>query len=145
MKTQYATLGEVEAVIGAFEQCTLPATDWNHAAHLTVGIWYMVQFEETEATERMIRGIQRYNLSQGIRTTPTSGYHETITLFWLSVAKSFASQVCGDAPVLEAVNRFVDHYAARRDLLQQHYSREVLFSPLARYCWVEPDLRPLAA
>ena len=42
MNTPYATMREVEAVIDAFEQCTLPAADWNHATHLTVGIWYMV-------------------------------------------------------------------------------------------------------
>ena len=34
----------------------------------------------------------------------------------------------------------MERYTAQKGLLREHYTPEVLFSPLARYCWVEPDL-----
>jgi hypothetical protein len=68
-------------------------------------------------------------------------YHETVTVAWARLVSEQA--VRGperdfDA-FLERNPRFL-----RRDLLDDHYSRERLFSDDARARFVEPDLRPLS-
>ena len=37
----YRTLSEIENLIRAFKECTLPRRDWTHQDHLTVALWYL--------------------------------------------------------------------------------------------------------
>jgi hypothetical protein len=79
----YSSDDEIDRLLRAFEACTLPRSQWNHAAHLTVALWYLVRYSPSEAIQRIRSGIQRYNAAAGIVTTNNSGYHETLTLFWI--------------------------------------------------------------
>src|SRR5215208_7184478 len=80
---------EILALVRRFEDCTLPRAEWTHAAHLTVALWHLLQLDWPEATARVRRGIKRYNAAHGIAPTPTGGYHETLTLFWLRFVRSY--------------------------------------------------------
>ena len=42
---KYQTEDEIEALVTAFNDCTLSRNEWNHAAHLTVALWYLVRNE----------------------------------------------------------------------------------------------------
>lgn len=139
---RFRTAGEVLALVRRFEDCTLPRAEWTHAAHLTVALWHLLQYDAREATERVRRGIKRYNAAHGIRATPAGGYHETLTLFWLRVVRSFLEGGRNEARSLVSL---ANELAASADsrLPLRHYTRERLFSPEARAAWVEPDLRPL--
>jgi hypothetical protein len=140
----YASLDAVRALIRAFEECTLPRSEWDHRAHLTVAVWYLIWLEESDACARMMQGIRRYHHAHGLESGPEGGYHETITLCWLSIARDVVADARDGSTVLDTVNRFVGQFAGERRLLLRHYSREVLFSAEARHHWVEPDLKPLA-
>ena len=140
--TTFGTTGEILALVRRFEDCTLPREEWTHAAHLTVALWHLLQFDWPEAVARVRRGIKRYNAAHGIRTTPTGGYHETLTLFWLRTVRAFLEAERNEA---RALVRLANELTATADksLPLAHYTRELLFSPEARASWVEPDLKPL--
>ncbi len=140
--TTFRTTEEILALVRRFEDCTLPREEWTHAAHLTVALWHLLQFDWPEAVARVRRGIKRYNAAHGILTTPTGGYHETLTLFWLRVVRTFLEAERNEARALvHLANELIT--SADKGLPLAHYTRERLFSPEARAAWVEPDLKPL--
>jgi hypothetical protein len=140
--TTYRTTGEILALVRRFEDCTLPREEWTHAAHLTVALWHLLQFDWPEAVARVRARIKRYNAAHGIRTTPMGGYHETLTLFWLRAVRTFLEAERNEA---RALVHLANELTATHDkgLPLSHYTRERLFSPEARANWVEPDLMPL--
>lgn len=133
---------EILALVRAFDDCTLPRERWTHAAHLTVALWHLLQYEWPEAVARVRSGIQRYNAAHGIRTTPTGGYHETLTLFWMRRVRAFVEEGRNEARSLVALANDLAS-SAGAGLPLEHYTRERLFSAEARARWVEPDLKPL--
>lgn len=140
----FRSLAELVDLIERFERTNLPREQWNHRAHLAVALWYFMHLDECAATDRVITGIRRYNRAQGIKMTPSGGYHETLTLFWLALAKEFlCSHPDGDA--LKRVNKFVRAFGNRGRLFLEYYSAQRIMSWSARCHWMEPDLQPLAA
>jgi hypothetical protein len=136
--TTFRTTDEILSLVRGFEDCTLPRAEWTHAAHLTVALWHLLQYDWPEAVERVRRGIKRYNAAHGIVTTPTGGYHETLTVFWLRHVRSFLEAGRNEARSLVALaNELVA--TADKSLPLEHYTRERLFSTEARAAWVEPD------
>ena len=108
---RFRTNEEIFSLVRRFGDCTLPRTEWTHAAH-------------------------------DIVTTPTGGYHETLTIFWLRVVRSFLEGGRNEGRSLVSL---ANELAAEADsgLPLRHYTRERLFSPEARAGWVEPDLKPV--
>lgn len=138
----YRTTGEILAVVRGFEARTLARAEWTHAAHLTVALWYVLQFEWPEAVARVRAGIKSFNEAHGILTTPTGGYHETMTLFWMRFVRSFLEGERNEGRSLVALaNELIR--GAGVGLPLTFYTRALLFSPEARAVWVEPDLKPL--
>jgi hypothetical protein len=138
----FRTTGEILALVRRFEDCTLPREEWTHAAHLTVALWHLLQFDWPEASAHVRARIKRYNAAHGILTTPTGGYHETLTLFWLRTVRRFLEAERNEA---RALVHLANELTATHDkgLPLSHYTRARLFSPEARAGWVEPDLIPL--
>jgi hypothetical protein len=138
----FRTTGEILSLVRRFEDCTLPREEWTHAAHLTVALWHLLQFDWPEAVARVRARIKRYNAARGIPTTPTGGYHETLTLFWLRAVDAYLQAERNEA---RALVHLANELAATHDkgLPLTHYTRDLLFSPEARARWVEPDLKPL--
>jgi hypothetical protein len=89
-------------------------------------------------------GIQEVNAAHGVATTPSGGYHETITRFYLRVICGYVANEERDAGGNWAVrvNRLLQRYGAK-DLPLRHYTKERLMSVEARFGWVEPDLLSL--
>lgn len=138
----FASIAELEAMVHEFETCRLPRSLWTHEAHLAVGAWYVSTMPEADATESMIHGIRRYNHANGVYTSPTGGYHETITLFWLVVARETLVALMEKYDLLERINLFIESFSARRELLLDFYDRDRLFSAEARAHWVPPHKWP---
>ncbi|UBF26498.1 hypothetical protein K9N68_00335 [Kovacikia minuta CCNUW1] len=136
----YTTIDEAKDLVWAFEDRTLARSRWTHAAHLTVALWYLVHYPHPEATRRIRAGIQQYNAANGIQTTPTGGYHETITLFWIDQVHQFLTDKGVNDFALETVNALLQTYADP-NLPFLFYSGDRLLSWEARTTWVEPDLR----
>jgi hypothetical protein len=142
-KRTYASLAQIETVVHGFQWCTLPRERWTHAAHLTVALWYHVRLPWPHAEQLIRLGIKRFNQSHGIPTTPTGGYHETITLFWIHMVRKYLDEVrTQKLSALCLFNTLIERYG-RPDLPFEYYSREHLMSPAARAAWVDPDQKAL--
>lgn len=138
----YQTEADIKSLINRFENCTLPHSEWNHAAHLTIALWYLICYDKKTAINYIRQGIQRYNAVIGIKITKDSGYHETITLFWITIVSHYLSFLEEKNSILEMAIAILDTYNDKY-LPFQYYSRDLLMSWEARTSWVEPDLKPL--
>lgn len=135
----YLTEDEVISVFRRFEDRTLQKAEWTHAAHLTVGLCYLVRHPIGVALNLMRDGICWLNDRHGTPNTDDSGYHETLTLFWLDRINEFLETDTDELSLLEKANQCLDALLDR-DLPLRSYSRELLFSPAARRGYIEPDL-----
>jgi len=138
----YRAAAEIECLVRNFESCLLPRDQWTHAAHLTVALWYLLRHSWPEAVRLMRERIKRYNEAKGIIETPESGYHETITLFWLRMVRRFVETPSRECSLVALANGLIERYG-NRSLPLEFYTRERLMSREARTGWVEPDLEPL--
>ena len=129
-------------LVAAFEAGTLPKTEFNHGAHLSVACWYVSRMGKAAAIDRLRDGIRHYNDCTGTANTDTSGYHETLTIFWARVVANFLARTPGELSIDEKARLVVNEYAERRDLWREYYSFHVAKSVHARRRWMEPD-RPL--
>lgn len=91
-----------------------------------------------EAQTKLRASIIAYNETVGIINSPTNGYHETITIFWLRFVKNMLEKtswdflyVCKTLPYIQK-NRILDFYTS-----------ELIQSTEARQIWVEPDKKRL--
>jgi hypothetical protein len=133
---------DVVRLVERFDDATLPHTEWTHRAHLTVALWYASHHPAAEALERMRSGILRLNAAHGVVTTPTRGYHETITRLYMHTISRHVEREGRAGDWAERANRVVARYGGR-EFPFRHYSEARLKSPEARFGWVEPDVRPL--
>lgn len=124
-----------------FESCTLPKSAWTHEAHLIVAIAYNQLYGKTAALERARKNIRRYNEAVGTLNTEHSGYHETITRFWIWLADCFL-QMQENKSLAAACNAFIRSRYIDKELPLRYYSRGLLFSVEARTAGVQPDVSP---
>ena len=137
----FHTSEEIERLVFAFESCALPREEWNHRAHLTVGLMYLAKHEKSQATRLIREGIQKYNHAYGIIQTKDGGYHETITLFYVWLVSKYLQSASEDS-IVKLVNGLLEVYGDKR-LPLEYYSAGRLMSWEARTSWIEPDLKPL--
>jgi hypothetical protein len=138
----YRSPKEIDSLIHAFQECSLPRSQWTHEAHLTVALWYLFYDSEQEAINAIRNGIKRYNSAQGIETTQNSGYHETVTLFWVRNVGRYLADESHNRSIVHLANGLIAKYADRT-LPFHYYTRERLMSWEARINWVEPDKRAI--
>lgn len=117
---------------------TLPKAEWTHEAHLAACLW-LLRDRPDIVPERDLPGIIRsYNEAVGGVNDDSQGYHETLTQLYIIGVRRFLA-TCGADGLLAKVNALLASEMARRDWPLRFYSCELLFSVLARRCWVEPD------
>ncbi|HEX7159028.1 MAG TPA: hypothetical protein VF214_08450 [Edaphobacter sp.] len=131
---------EIDAFLAAFEDGTLPKSRWTHSAHLFTGACYVHAHGSELATNLMRERIRRYNLAVGTQNTPTSGYHETITVAWIKLLDRLHRD---SAPITRAdfVALAVERFGSDRNPFRQHYNYDLASSTEARLSWVPPNLR----
>ena len=121
---------------------SLPKAEWTHQAHLRAGLWHVIEHGPIIALDLMRSRISAYNESVGTANTDTSGYHETITRFYITVIDRFLATADRSLDLDALAAQLFAAHGDRR-LPMHHYSESRLFSPVARRSWVEPDLRPI--
>jgi hypothetical protein len=134
---------QTEQLVTAFRARTLPKADWTHHAHLRVGLWHVLNYPPDTALARLREGITRLNEAHGTPNTFRSGYHETITQFYVWLIAHFVFQA--DPNRRRSLDDLGTELIARhgdRNLPLRYYSRELLDSPEARELVVMPDLEP---
>jgi len=130
---------QFDKFIKGFENGALPRLAWTHSAHLAVASWYLISFPENEAIQRVRAGIRHYNECAGIENTPDSGYHETLTMFWLGILGEFLKASSNGGNKLDLIRSAVREFRPQRDLYRKYYSFDVVASREARANWVLPD------
>lgn len=136
----YKTDEEVNLLVKRFEERTLPKAEWTHAAHLTVGLYYCFHNPFGVAKNLMSDGIYWLNDTHGTPNTETSGYHETLTIFWLRTVAEFLESRAKGENLARLANNLITYYNDT-SLPFSFYSRERLFSVEARMSYVEPNLK----
>jgi hypothetical protein len=129
----------IEELVEAFLACTLPKEQWTHQAHLRVGLWHVLRYDAAGALRLLRTRIQSYNVSCGTMNTDHSGYHETITRFYVWVIDQFLRSADRQQGIDQLAQDLI-HQCGDKSLPLRYYSRERLFSVLARRQWIEPDL-----
>ncbi|HWU55837.1 MAG TPA: hypothetical protein VN175_10070, partial [Rhizomicrobium sp.] len=87
MRAIFANEAEVIRIGEGLLTCTLPRTEWTHAAHFAAALWLMRYRPDLDAAATMPGLIRAYNQSVGRVNDDTGGYHETITLASLRAAR----------------------------------------------------------
>ncbi|MEP6924094.1 MAG: hypothetical protein ABI954_06495 [Pyrinomonadaceae bacterium] len=130
---------EVIELIKKFEDSAVTATEWTHGAHLTVALFYAVNHDFETALGKMRAGIFKLNAAHGTPNTPTRGYHETLTVFWLLTISEFLEKTKERDSLSKLANHLIET-CGDSGLPLKFYSRDVLFSPAARANYIEPNL-----
>lgn len=125
----------------AFVERSIGSSDFGHRAHVRAAYLVIKHHGFDHALPAMRSGLQElleFARTQGYE--PRTGYHETITMFWLRVvAHRMAQGEFADS------NDFLDRSPELLDvrLMLRHYTKERLMSDEARRGFVEPDLAPM--
>jgi flavin reductase (DIM6/NTAB) family NADH-FMN oxidoreductase RutF len=137
------TSATLDQFLNDWEKGILPKSRWNHVAHLTVVACYVFDCEcdAERAYQRMKAGLVNYNRCVGIRDTEDSGYHETLTRFWVNLVCDFVRE--GNfSSRLEAVRRAVKAFGSERDYYRWYYSFDLKSDRRSRREFVAPDRQP---
>lgn len=123
-----------QAFLKAFEEGTLPPSEFSHRGHIRMAWLYLRADGWDEAVIQIRTGIQQF----AARLGATTKYHETITVFWARVVQHMITE----QPALNNFDDFLAYFPQILDshLIERHYSADLLRSPLARQQWVEPDI-----
>ena len=130
---------DIERIARGLIDRTLPKSRWTHAAHFATALW-LLRHRGDAAFHEMPPLIRAYNESTGVANTDTTGYHATITVASLRLARAWLA-ARPDMPLHAALADLLGGPYGRSDWLLAHWSRERLFSVIARRSWVDPDLR----
>ena len=116
---------------------------FSHEMHLGVIGWILLEYAESEGVERIIGALRARDRRGARPLSPGFAYNETITLFWVSVARSRMPKTPSLSERFSAARSFARTFGTRERLVYTYFSRELVHSWKARTMWVEPDVRPL--
>lgn len=135
---------EIETLIEDFEDGTWPAADWTHHSHIYMALWYLSKMPLAEASSRIKDGIKQYNVSQGGENTETSGYHETISEFYIRILLLYIKHT-NFVAVEVHWQKLKDQPFMDKGFPFRFYSKDYLMNREARAFWQAPDLLPITA
>jgi hypothetical protein len=133
---------KLDAFLDQFFGCALPKAEWTHAAHVTLAASLLHESDVNTVLPKVRHAIRSHNEAVGTQNNDSSGYHETLTIFWLRVVAGKLSEAQA-ASRLDAVRCAVAAYGEERALHKLYYSIDIVKDATARREWVEPDLQGL--
>lgn len=132
-----------EETFEAFINGRLPKDAWTHEAHLITAYVSLRDRSPEETLDFLRDAIQTHNCGIGISNTETSGYHETLTRYYVTAvwqALSDSATNAGSAERDVTVDDVFAHRFCDRTAPLTYWSHDLLFSVGARLGWVAPDL-----
>lgn len=110
---------------------------FGHPEHLRAA-WLVIERHGPELAAEIVGGrLKAMAIAKGVAPL----YNETMTRFWIlllaHVRESLPARTLEEA--IERLPMLLDKHLAQR-----HWSRTLMFGPVARETWVEPDLVPLS-
>ena len=143
MATGYTSENDIIRIGEKFADCTLPRSEWTHAAHFAAALWLMRYCPERDASAVMPGMIRAYNESVGRVNDETGGYHETITLASLRALKGVLDANPPETPLFHIVNALMASGLGNPNWLLDYWSQARLMSVEARLDWLEPEKKAL--
>ncbi len=140
MELFFNNIQEVESFVKAFQDHSLPKSSWVHKAHFIVGLWYLLHNDLDTTIDQLREDIKSYNASKGVINDAETGYHETLTVFYLREIQKFIDSLADKSIRVELFNDIVDSTITAKHHPLKFYSAELVYSPKARLNWVEADL-----
>jgi hypothetical protein len=140
-----STEQELDEFLRAFESGDYPSAQWTHGAHLAMAGGYLTRMSAAEAVPFLREKIAAYNVAQGGVNSEDSGYHESLTIFWVYLVAAHLASLDPSMSRVDKVRNVVETFTAHRDIFRGYWSFDVTKSVEARKKWVPPDLRPLPA
>ena len=121
-----------------FEACRIPATQFDHRAHIRMAYIYLAEHDPDAALALMRSALLGFLRHHEI---DISKYHETMTQAWIFAVRHFMEI----SPACDSSDAFIECNPIMLDskVMMTHYSAEVMFSPEARARYVEPDLEKI--
>jgi len=134
----------IKELIRQFEADELKKEEFHHKEHLELTLWYLENLPELEAIVKIKGGILKYNLLYKVPQSVNSGYHETITMFFIKLVQSFIKSSPKNCSFEQRAKVLTAKYAQMKTVVREYYSMEVIRTEEARKIWVEPNLKPIA-
>ena len=138
----YETEDEILNLINSFKTATLKHECWRHPEHLIVAIYFCSNNDFENALKKMRKGILKLNKAHGVETTLVRGYHETLTVFWVSSVFDYLTQNPNKS-LTQLASEILKKFDKNSPL--KFYSRKLLFSKEARFSFVEADIKTFSA
>ncbi|HKX84726.1 MAG TPA: hypothetical protein VJL58_10940, partial [Pyrinomonadaceae bacterium] len=135
----FLTNEDIYLLVRSFEDRTIKKSEWTHSAHLAIGLFYLRILPFAVAKNVLRDGIYWLNDKHGTPNTDDSGYHETLTVFWLKRIWNFLDERDWTNAMAPLANELISQF---RDpnLPLRFYTKELLYSPKARRDYCPPDL-----
>ncbi len=134
---KYNSETKIEDLVQRFETGAISRSDWRHAEHLTVALFYLANHDFEFASKKMRDGIFNLLKSFEVDLSKEMPYHETLTVFWLRTVDDFRKSK-PDSPPGEICGELIEQFD--KDYPLKFYTRERLFSDEARKQFVAGDL-----
>src|SRR5277367_2074932 len=126
MRPEHLSTSEaLDSFLHGFEQGKLAKSEWTHGAHVAAAAYYLFDSNFATILPLMRARISAFNLSVGGANTATSGYHETLTHFWLLIVAELLRQR-RPASRLDAARDAVAIFGEARTLHTLYYSGDVV-------------------
>ncbi len=131
-------------LLDAFEKCRIPLDRWNQRTHVSIAYLLLNESLFDEALDRLRTGIRRYNESQGIEESATSGYNETTTVSMMRIIESVMNAYAEVFPC-DSADEFCDQHPElmSKHILRLFYSPGRRMDPRAKREFLPPDLTDL--
>ncbi|MBS1598553.1 MAG: hypothetical protein JST75_10045 [Bacteroidetes bacterium] len=133
---------EAGEIVESFLHCSLAKERYTHAAHILSG-FYLYCHHGKHAFELMEKHILLFNNAVGTINSDDSGYHKTITFFWMKAIEQFASRFDECSFIDRNILAIYNSPLMDKTLPLKFYTREYLFTKKARKEIVEPDIKPI--
>jgi hypothetical protein len=133
------TTEEAEKLVERWENGQLEKEEWTHEMHLLVGCAMVIRYKKNALAE-MRQRIIRHNEAIGTLNSDNSGYHETLTVYWLWVIRTFLKEknlTAFDEITLDEL--LLEENMVKRNEWDHFYKLETIKSVAARRHFVQPD------
>jgi hypothetical protein len=122
----------------AFTQGAISPGEFDHRTHLRLGYMYLAVYGPEAAGPAFKESLLAYLAHHGIHS---GKYHETLTRAWLLAVWHFMCKAGSTACAEEFLAQ--SGLLLSAEVMLTHYSKNLLFSDLARAQFLAPDLEPI--
>lgn len=128
----------IEFLVDKFNNQSFLKSEWTHETHLVVGIYFLKNYNFYEAVCRLKSGIILLNKSHQTSNTSDGGYHETLTIFWAKIIRTYLElRQANSIEIL--VNTFLNSSLADKELAFKFYDKKRLLSPHYRTFYIKEN------